>query len=114
MVQMTMQLPEDLAVRIHLSSQWLPTILRLSLLGFRTVAVAAATELMEFLLQNPTPQEFMNYHASEPSQLRLRRLLALNADGLLSESEQKELDELQTLEHLVVRLKTQLLPPPQS
>lgn len=111
MVQMTMQLPDDLAVRIQPISQWLPTILRLSLLGFRTTAIAVVTELTEFLLQNPTPQEFLGYHVSEQAQVRLRRLLTLNAEGLLSENELKELTELERLEHFVVRLKAQLVQP---
>jgi hypothetical protein len=39
----------------------------------------------------------------------LRRLLALNQSGLLSEDEKFELDEIETLEHLVNLLKIQAL-----
>ncbi len=108
MMQLTMQLPDELAVRIQPMSQWLPTILQISLIGFRTTAISTATELVNFLSLNPTPQEFMNYHVSENSQERLQRLLTLNEAGLLAESERNELDELEKLEHLVVTLKTQL------
>ena len=107
MVQLTMQIPDDLAVRIQPMSQWLPTILRISLMGFRTTAVSTATEFINFLSRNPTPQDFLNYHVSENSQQRLRRLLSLNETGLLSESEKAELDELEKLEHLVIMLKAQ-------
>jgi hypothetical protein len=72
------------------------------------VASATATELLEFLLRNPTPKQFLNYHVSDRAQLRLRRLLALNESGLLSEEERLELDELERLEHLVIMLKAQI------
>ncbi len=108
MVQLTMQIPDDLAVKIQPMSQWLPTILSISLIRFRTTAISTATEFVNFLSLNPSPQEFLNYHVSENSQQRLRRLLTLNEAGLLSEAEQNELDELERLEHLVVTLKAQM------
>ncbi len=108
MVQLTMQIPDDLAVRIQPMSQWLPTILRISLMGFRTTAISTATEFVNFLSLNPTPHDFLNYHVSENSQQRVRRLLILNETGLLSEAEKAELDELEQLEHLVIMLKAQL------
>jgi hypothetical protein len=107
-MQMTMQIPDDLAARIQPLGAWLPTIIELGLVGFKTQAVATATELTEFLTQNPSPQGFLQYHASAQAQERLRRLLALNESGLLSESERQELDELQRLEHIVVMLKAQV------
>lgn len=77
----------------------------LSLVGFKTRAAATATEVIEFLYQKPSPREILEYHASERSQEHLRRLLTLNEGGLLRESEQRELDELQKIEHIVVMLK---------
>lgn len=108
MIQMTMQVPDDLARRIEPIGSWLPTIIELSLVGFKTVAVAAATEVIQFLAQNPTPQEVIDYHISEQAQARLQRLLVLNESGILSEGEQLELDELERLEHIVVMLKAQV------
>lgn len=108
MIQMTMQVPDDLARRIEPIGSWLPTIIELSLVGFKTVAVAAATEVIQFLAQNPSPQEVIDYHISEQAQARLQRLLVLNESGILSEDEQLELDELERLEHIVVILKAQV------
>jgi hypothetical protein len=108
MVQLTMQVPEDLAKRIQPIRSWLPTILELSLVGFRTLATETATETIQFLLTNPSAQEVLNYHASERAQQRLQRLLALNEAGLLGEAEQLELDELQRIEHTLIMLKAQL------
>lgn len=108
MIQMTMQVPDDLARRIEPIGSWLPTIIELSLVGFKTIAVAAATEVIQFLAQNPTPKEVIDYHISEQAQARLQRLLVLNESGILSEDEQLELDELERLEHIVVMLKAQV------
>lgn len=108
MVQVTIQLPDQLAVRILAVQQWMPTILELSLAGLRTPASETAAEIIDFLLTNPSLDDVLNYHVSERAQTRLRRLLALNEAGLLGEAEQRELDELQKIEHIIVMLKAQV------
>lgn len=114
MAQITMQVSDQVAARIHSWGRWLPSVSELSALGCRTAAAIEAAEVARFLSRNPTPLEVVSYHASEAAQERLRRLLALNEVGLLSDDEQLELDELERLEHEVVMLKAQameLLPP---
>ena len=108
MIQMTMQVPDELAQRIQPISRWLPTILELSLLGLQTPAAATANEVIRFLSHNPSTQELLNYHVSDEAQRHLRRLLALNEQGMLSEAEQKELDELEQLEHVMIMLKARI------
>jgi len=108
MVQMTMQVSEELAERLRPIGSWLPTVLELSLVGFKTVAAATATEVVQFLSQDPTPQEVLAYHVSKRAQARLQRLLALNAAGMSGEDEQLELDELQRIEHILIMLKAQI------
>jgi len=108
MIQVTMQVPDELGRRIQPMSAWLPTIIELSLIGFKTLATASAAEVIEFLSKRPSPQDVLGYHVSDPAQARLQRLLALNEAGLLSEAEQMEFDELQQLEHVIVMLKAQI------
>ena len=108
MVQITMQVPEELAKKIQPLQPWLPAILELSFVGFRTLATATATEVVQFLSANPSPKEVLKFHVSKRAQIRLRRLLALNAAGLLGEPGQRELDELQQLEHTMTMLKAQI------
>lgn len=108
MVNMTIQIPDELAKRIQPICSWLPAILELSLVGFKTLATETATEIIQFLSTNPSPQEALDYHVSERAQARLRRLLALNEAGLLGETEQLELDEIQRIEHTMIMLKAQL------
>jgi hypothetical protein len=105
MVQMTVQLSDELAERCKAVGPWLSAVIELSLSGFRTSAAATASEVVEFLCGNPSSDEIAAFHVSEAAQLRLRRLLALNEAGFLSESEKAELDELQRLEHMVVMIK---------
>jgi hypothetical protein len=83
----------------------LPTVLELSLVGFKTRAVQTASELIAFLSAGPTPQEVTACTVSDRAQQRLRRLLALNEAGLLSEEEQAELDEIEQIEHIMLMLK---------
>jgi hypothetical protein len=108
MIQITMQVPEELADRIQPLQVWLPAILELSLVGFKTLATETATEIIQLFATNPSPQQVLDYHVSERAQARVRRLLALNAAGFLGEDEQRELDELQKIEHTIIKLKAQL------
>ncbi len=108
MVQMTMQMPDDLAKRIEPIRSWIPAILELSFIGFKTRAAETASEIIEFLSSNPVAQDVLEYHVSERGQARLERLLALNQAGLLSVEERDELDELEKIERSVVLLKTQI------
>jgi hypothetical protein len=108
MVQMTMQVHKDLAKRIKPIRYWLPTILELSLVGFKTPATETASEIIEFLSTNPSSQMVLDHQVSKRAQERLRRLLALNEAGILGEMEQLELDEIQQIEHIMIMLKTQI------
>ena len=108
MVEVTMQVPEELAARLQPVQSWLPTILEVSLIGYHTPAAETATELISFLMSNPSPQEVLAYHASERSQERLQRLLTLNEAGLLGELEQQEIEELQQIEHILIMLKGEM------
>jgi hypothetical protein len=107
MVQMTVHVSEELAERLRPIGPWLPAVLELSLIGCKTVAAATATEVIQFLAQDPPTQAILNYHVSERAQERLQRLLTLNEAGMLGEAEQCELDELQRIEHVVIMLKAQ-------
>lgn len=108
MVEMTVQFTDTLANKVKPFHSWLSAIVEISLLGFKTPAIASATEFIEFLSRNPSPRQVFQFHVSEKSHERLRRLLALNKEGLLSEAENQELDEIARLEHLIVMLKVRV------
>ena len=108
MVQMTMQVSDKLAKRIQPIGFWLPTIIEISLIGFKTLATITAAEVIYFLSTTPSAQDLLEYHISEQSQQRLQRLLTRGEAGILSQTEQLELDELQQLEHIIIMLKAQV------
>jgi hypothetical protein len=114
MVELTMQIPDELAKRVVPMSRWLPTILELSLVGFKTPAAETAGELIDFLSEAPSRRKLLNYHVSNRAQTRLQRLLALNEAGISSEAEQRELDELQKIEHIMIMLKARLMTQPRG
>lgn len=107
MIEIKMQVSDNLAQRLQPLHDWLPTVLELSLVGFKTAAVKTASEIIEFLATGPSPGEVLTHHVSDRAQERLRRLLALNRTGLASEEEQAELDEIGRIEHIVILLKAQ-------
>lgn len=107
MPEVTVQVPEKLAQRLSPLSPWLPAVLELSMVGFRTRAAQTASEIIDFLSTGPSPEKVAAYAVSEHAQKRLQRLLALNEAGLLSQEEQVELDEIEQIEHIMVMLKAQ-------
>lgn len=107
MVEMTMQVPDNLAQRLRRMTPWLPTVLELGLAGFKTPATQTVAEIIDFLSAGPSPAQVVEYSVSDRSQERLRRLLALNQAGLLSQEEHAELDEDEHIEHIMVLLKAQ-------
>ena len=107
MVEIKMQITDSLAQRLQPMYHWLPTVLELSLVRFKTPAVQTASEIIDFLGTGPSPAEVIAYHVSDRAQERLRRLLAINEAGLASEAEQAELDEIEQIEHIMLLLKAQ-------
>lgn len=70
--------------------------------------MSATSELAEFLSRSPSPEEILKYHVSEQQQARARFLLERNALGVLTEVEERELDEMGHLEHFVIMLKARV------
>jgi len=69
MVEMTMQLPDNLAEQLRPLNGYLPTDLQLTLTGFKTLATETSTEIIGLLATEPTPQHILDYHVSERAQL---------------------------------------------
>jgi hypothetical protein len=66
---------------------------------------AAFSEVCEFLISSPTPENILAFRPSETVQERIRRLLAANKIGELSPEERLELEEFDKVEHFVRMLK---------
>jgi hypothetical protein len=107
MAELTLTLPDELAKRVE-PLRYLPTILELSLLALKTPAAQTASEIVEFLRENPEPQAVLDYFITPRAQERMDHLQALNRAGMISETELKELDELLLIGHIVIALKIDL------
>lgn len=62
-------------------------------------------EVMAFLLSSPTPQEIIEFRASETAQQRLRYLLDANRNDTLTVDENAELEEASNVNHFMMMLK---------
>ena len=68
-------------------------------------SVSIQEEILTFLLSSPTPQQIVDFHASEAAQMRLRYLIDANRQGTLSAAERAELDEASAMNRFVTLLK---------
>ncbi len=108
MMEVTVNLPDKLAARIGASGVWLPTIIELSSVGFRTPATArASAETINFLSANPSPHEVLDFFISDELQKRLDYLLEKNGEVKIEEDERLELDEWVKFDHITTMLKVQ-------
>ena len=108
MTEITLELPNSLADKIKPLGVWMPTIIELSLVGFRyPMTAGASSDLIRFLSRNPTPQEVLNYNISDELQERVGYLLDLNREDEISEQERQELDEWMKFDHIAILLSAQ-------
>lgn len=107
MTVMTIELPDELVKQIQPVQHYLPTILQLSITTFQTPAAQTASEIVRFLVQNPSPDEALSYHVPDRAQTRLRDLLDRNREGEILPAENAELDELILIERIMRQVKIQ-------
>lgn len=116
MIEMTVQIPNDIAARLAPIQQHLPLLLRQiarSVPGDRPAEADAApltaypvyNELLDFLVAAPSPQDIVNFKVSAAAQSRLRQLLEKNQEAALTDAEQAELDAYEQVEHVMTLLK---------
>jgi hypothetical protein len=115
MTTITLEVPDELAVRLAPVRQKLPGLLSqaLELEVAETLALeeAAATnqpvfqETLNFLTSRPTPQDILMFKASPTAQERLEELLDKNREEGLTEEEETELDVYEQVNDLMILLK---------
>ncbi|MEQ8997677.1 MAG: hypothetical protein RID53_14385 [Coleofasciculus sp. B1-GNL1-01] len=120
MAELTIQVPDELAQRLEPLRDRLPELLQrlvetvppriplpnqISSVTNPKDAPIAYTEVLDFLITRPTPQEITTFKVSAEAQERLRTLLDKNREGTLTEAEATELDLYEQLEHLMILLK---------
>jgi hypothetical protein len=106
-VQLTIDIPDDLAKRLEPERDRLVEIIRRGLREPAPRAESVVEEVSQFLARRPKTVEVLAFRASEKSQERLRALLEKSRNHLLTEEEEAELDTLETLDDLVALVKLQ-------
>jgi hypothetical protein len=109
MVAVTLELPDALAQRVKPFSRWIPSILEISLLSFKTPTAQTAHEVIDFLASNPSAKAVHEYYASEAVQQRMSELMSLNREDKINPGELTELDELLSLASVITSLKASLI-----
>ena len=120
MIELTVRVPDDVAARLSPIRNQLPALLQQIAqtlpaatdpgdLPTSTAPDATAfpvyTEVLDFLMSSPTPQEILSFKVSTETQDRLRALLEKNREGTLTGMEEAELDAYEQIEHIMILLK---------
>lgn len=107
-MQLTLQIPDDLAAELRPREEHLPRILSLGLRELDAegaAGVSGLADVMEFLVSLPTPEQIMALHPSQALQAQIDALLKRSREGDLSEEEDRQWRHYQYIEHLVRKSK---------
>lgn len=99
----TLELPDELARRIRLSGEDLPSLLERALVlpAKDGTGYSDRRDLFELFARLPEPDQVLAYRASDALQARIHELLEKNRTVGLSPSEKGEWQEYAYLEHLM-------------
>lgn len=122
MVELKVQVSEDVAMQLEPYSQQLPNLLQQIAQSLPNVArdvtqvgdqekrvdvtkTSIYTEILDFLIAQPSPQEIIDFKVSAATQERLGYLLEKNREETLSSDEMAELDAFEQIDQLMALLK---------
>ena len=103
-MQVTVELPDDMAAQLTSVQDELPEILALGLLQLRanpSAGFSGLSEVLEFLAGLPSPQEILDLRLSEVAQSQVDLLLEKNRTSGLDPIERKLWQQYEFVEHLV-------------
>ena len=109
MAQITLEVPDELSEQLEQLGDRLPELLALSLQQ-PPLPARIYRYILDFLASEPTPEEIIAFRPTPEMQERLQTLLKRSKAGELTPTEEKELDEYERIEHLLVMLKSGSLP----
>ncbi|RKT43972.1 hypothetical protein [Thiocapsa rosea] len=107
-MQLTLQIPDDLAAALTPRKEGLPRILSLGLRELDAEGAAGFSglaDVMEFLASLPTPEQIMALRTSQALQAQIDTLLERSREGDLSDDEDRQWRNYQYIEHLVRKSK---------
>ncbi|MGI0480739.1 hypothetical protein ACN4EE_08105 [Geminocystis sp. CENA526] len=104
MTQITLDLPEEMMIRLHGLEEKLTEIMELGIREFNAsnqMGFKGFAEVLEFLVSLPSPEEIIALHPTPDLQNKIDSLLEKNRHGNLTQDEKKLWQQYQYLEHLV-------------
>ncbi len=107
-----LQIPDELAANLQTHENELPKILELGLRELNAEKIPGfegLAQVLERLADLPAPEEVLALQPSPPLQKRISELLEKNRSTGLSESEEREWEKYEFLEHLVRLAKAKAL-----
>jgi hypothetical protein len=111
-MQMTLELPDELATALQGSADQLPRILELGLRAWVAAGVPeydGVAAVLEVLARLPEPAEVLGLQPAPALQARIEQLLEKNRATGLTPEEQREWQGYEYLEHLVRLAKARAL-----
>ena len=120
MATITLELPEELAVRLDPLRDRLPELLsqlldsasaekKLTLSG-TSMTHPVFLELIDFLSTGPTANQVLAHKVSSAVQERLEELLDKNREAELTAAEEEEMDAYRLVNHVMILLKARARP----
>lgn len=70
------------------------------------VALEVYQETVEFMATGPKPEQIVSFKPSEKMEERVRELIFREKEGLITEDEKKELDEILFFDHIMRLIKS--------
>lgn len=111
-MELTIELPENLAISLQSNRKNLPQIFEAGLREFKansSIGYKNVADVLEFLASLPTPKEILELHPSADLQAEVERLLEKNRREGLTESEERTWESYEFIEHLVRVAKAKAL-----
>lgn len=111
-MQITLDIPDDIAQQLQPLQEDLPQILALGIQQLNanpSTGLSGLTEILEFLAQLPSPQQILDLHLSPTLQAEIETLLEKNRTQGLNQKEQRLWQQYEFIEHLVRLAKAQAL-----
>ena len=111
-MQITLDIPDDIAKKLQSLQEDLPQILALGMRQLNantSTGFSGLTEILEFLAQLPSPQQILDLHLSSAVQAEVEILLEKSRSQGLNNEEQRLWQQYEFIEHLVRLAKAQAL-----
>ena len=107
MVELTIQIPDELAQRLQPMQNRLAEVIELGLREMAQTQRGVPGEVIEFLASGPSPRAIIDFRPSAEAQARVSELLNKNQTGTLTPAEQAELDQYESLDYIMTLVKAQ-------